>query len=223
MDDTQQQIQISLPSPAKLFTPGVIILLILLIAGWVLSAAAPDFTAGVLAISVSGVLHGKVWQLVTYPFAGDLLVNIFFDGLMIIFAGSSIEREWRTASFLLLWIVISIVCGLLWVAVNLAIGSNYIGFGALGCIYGLIAVMGLLFRDRRFFLFFIVIEAKYLVLILIAIGVIVNISMPINLIWISGALVGYLYVKLRWSLASRSPTRKQAVKQSRGNNFVDID
>ncbi|MFA5251420.1 MAG: rhomboid family intramembrane serine protease [Phycisphaerae bacterium] len=223
MYETQQQIQISLPPPTQLFTPGVIILLILLIAGWALFEAAPDFAAGVLAISASGVLHGKVWQLVTYPFAGDLLINIFFNGLMIIFAGSSIEREWRTASFFLLWVVISIMCGLIWVAVNAATGNNFIGFGASGCIYGLIAVMGLLFRDRRFFLFIAVVEAKYLVLILIAIGIVMNISTPINLIWISGTLFGYLYVKLRWSLASRGARRNKVVKQSRCNNFVDID
>jgi membrane associated rhomboid family serine protease len=223
MYETQQQVQISLPSPTQLFTPGVIIILILLIAGGVLSAVAPGFAAGVFAVSASNVLHGKVWQLVTYPFVSDSLINSFFSGLMIIFAGSAIEREWRTASFLLLWIVISIVCGLLWVVINLATGNDFVGIGASAGIYGLIATMGLLFRDRRFFVFVATIESKYLVLILIAIGILMNISTPINLIWISGALVAYAYVKLRWSLASRGFRRNQAVNQSRSNSFVDID
>ena len=105
----------------------------------------------------------------------------------------------------------------------MVIGSDFAGTGASGCVYGLIATIGLLFRGQRFFVFFAVVESKYLVLILIAIGILMNISTPINFIWISGALVAYIYVKLRWSIASSGFARKRAVKQSGYNGFVDID
>jgi len=122
---------------------------------------------------------------------------MIFSGLIVLFVGSAIEREWRTASFVLLWLVISVGCGLLWVIVNLLTGNNFIGMGASGCTYGLIATMGLLFRGRRFFMFFVTVDSRYLVLILIAIGILMNIATPINLVWISGALaVSYTHLTL---------------------------
>lgn len=219
----QTQTQVTLPSPTKLFTPGVITILVLLIAGILLSRFAPGFTIGFLALSAQSVLHGQLWQLVTYPFVGGSPMSLIFSGLMVLMLGSAIEREWRTASFLLLWLVISATCGLLWVIVNLLTGNNFIGMGASACTYGLITTMGLLFRGRRFFMFFATVESRYLVLILIAIGILMNIATPINLVWISGALVAYGYIKLRWSMASKSSKDVSSVEQRRANGFVDID
>ncbi|MCK4825382.1 hypothetical protein KA005_57070, partial [bacterium] len=87
----------------------------------------------------------------------------------------------------------------------------------------LIATMGLLFRGRRFFMFFATIEARYLVLILIAIGILMNIATPINLVWISGALVAYVYIKLRWRMASQSQRDIPSAEQRRHGDFVDVD
>ena len=218
-----QQTQISFPSPTKLFAPGVITILVLLIAGILLSTFAPGFTTGFLALSARNVVHGRIWQLVTYPFVSNSPMNLVFSGLMVLFVGSAIEREWKTASFLVLWMVISAACGLLWVIVNLLTGNNFIGMGASACTYGLITTMGLLFRGRRFFMFFATVESRHLVLILIAIGILMNIATPINLVWISGALVAYLYIKLRWSMASKSRRSIPSVEQKRSNGFVDID
>jgi membrane associated rhomboid family serine protease len=221
--ETTGQMQLTFPSPAKLFRPGVTTIIVLLAAGILLSTFSRDFMMSFLAISAQNVLRGKIWQLVTYPFASDSAVNLVFSGLMVLFVGSVIEQEWRTASFLLLWLVTSVGCGLLWVVVNLFTGNNFAGMGASGCTYGLIATMGLLFRGRRFFMFFIAVPSQYIVLILIVIGVITNLAQPINLVWISGALIAYLYVKLRWYLASQNRGSRQLSKQKLHRNFVDID
>lgn len=221
--ETTGQMQSTFPSPAKLFRPGVTTIIVLLAAGILLSTFSRDFMMSFLAISAQNVLRGKIWQLVTYPFASDSAVNLIFSGLMVLFVGSVIEQEWRTASFLLLWLVTSMGCGLLWVVVNLFTGNNFAGMGASGCTYGLIATMGLLFRGRRFFMFFIAVPSQYIVLILIVIGVITNLAQPINLVWISGALIAYLYVKLRWYLASQNRGSRQPAVQKLHRNFVDID
>jgi membrane associated rhomboid family serine protease len=220
---TTGQTQMTFPSPTKLFTPGVTAIIILLIAGMLLSLFAGDFIINFFALSSQNVLHGRIWQLVTYPFASGSPINVIFSCLIILFAGSAVEREWRTASFVLLWLVTSVGCGLLWIIVNLLTGNNFIGIGASGCTYGLIATMGLLFRGRRFFMFFVTVDSRYLVLILIAIGILTNIATPINLVWISGALVAYAYIKLRWRMASQSQGSVPPVKQRRTGDFVDID
>ena len=217
------QTRISFPSPTKLFTPGVTALIVLMIAGLLLSMFAPGFTSGFLALTAQNVVRGRVWQLVTYPFVNGSPINLVFSGLMVLFIGSAIEREWRTASFLLLWLVISVGCGLLWIIVNLLTGNNFLGMGASGCTYGLFATMGLLFRGRRFFMFFATIESRHLVLILIAIVILMNITSPINLVWISGALVAYIYVKLLWRRPSQSHRSVKSVDQRRSGSFVDVD
>ena len=220
---TTGQTQMTFPSPTKLFTPGVTAIIVLLIAGMLLSMFAPGFTASFLAISAQNVLHGRIWQLVTYPFASGSPMNLIFGGLMVLFAGSAVEREWRTNSFILLWLVVSVGCGLLWVIVNLLVGRDFIGMGASGCTYGLIATMGLLFRGRRFFMLIATIGVRFLVLILIAIGILMNIAMPINLVWVSGALVAYIYIKLRWRMASQSHRSIPSVERRRPGDFVDVD
>ena len=217
-----QQTRMVFPSPAKLFTPGVTAILVLLIIGILLSTFAPGFTTDILALSARSVSHGMIWQLVTYPFVNCSPMSLIFSGLMVLMLGSAIERQWRTASFLLLWLVISSTCGLLWVIVNLLTGNNFIGMGASGCTYGLIATMGLLYRGRRFFMF-VSVDARTMVLILMVIGILMNIATPINLVWIFGALIAYGYIKLRWAMAVKSSKNISSTQQKRATGFIDID
>jgi len=137
-----QGMQTILPSPQKMLTPGVTGVLILSVAGFLAFATAPTFTASALGLSTGSVLRGRIWQLLTYPFVYDSLVNLVFSGLVILFVGSAIERKWRTASFLWLWLVVSVSCGILWVLINLVMGGNAIGTGAAACSYGFLATMG---------------------------------------------------------------------------------
>lgn len=154
MADFEQRIELAIPSPRKLFTPAVVTILLLLIAGFTLIYYAPQFTLRYLALSLEGIKQGKVWQLITYPFFDSCGITLVFDGLLILFIGSAIEREWRTGAFVLLWLIVSVVCGLIWIAVNALLGRNFIGIGSASCAYGLIAVFGLLYRKRRFLAFF---------------------------------------------------------------------
>jgi len=217
-----QQTRMVFPSPAKLFTPGVTAILVLLIVGILLLTFAPGFATGFLALSPQSVLHGMIWQLVTYPFVNCSAMGLIFSGLMVLMLGSAIERQWGTASFLLLWLVVSLACGLLWVVINLITGNNFVGMGASGCTYGLIATMGMLYRGRRFFMF-VSVDARTMVLIIMVIGVLMNLATPINLIWLLGALVAYGYIKLRWAMAAKSRGHISSKQQRRATGFIDID
>ena len=218
-----QQMQVALPSPRKLFTPGVTGILIFSIVGFLIFAFAPGFAANVLGISAAGLRRGFVWQVVTYAFIHGSPMNLVFNGMVILFVGSVIEREWRTASFLSLWFVVSIVCGLFWGGVGLVTGGSVVGMGATACCYGFISTMGLLYRGQRFFVFFATVEAQHLALILIAIGIILNIMTPIALTWIAGALVAYVYVKAHWSHTRQGLPRSRPHDSGPGGRFVDID
>jgi len=217
-----QEMRMALPSPQKLLTTGVIIILVLLVAGFLGFALGGMAVGRALALSPLAVLHGKIWQLVTYPFLNGP-VGLLCNGMVVLFFGSAIEREWRTASFLLLWLVVTVVCGLLWMLLNLLMGYSMAGAGANVGGYGLIAAFGLLFRGQRFFAFFGTLEAQHLAIGLVVIGVILSLPDPITLVWVAGALVAYVYAKARWSLRAR-PTVRPGLQRSGGKGqFVDID
>lgn len=218
-----QQTQVAFPSPRRLFTPGVTAILILSIVGFLIFILAPGFASSVLGVTAGGIRRGMVWQVVTYPFVNASPMNLVFNGMVILFVGSAIEREWRAASFISLWLVVSVTCGLLWVGVGFVTGSAMVGMGATACCYGFISTMGLLHRGQRFFVFFATVEAQHLALILIAIGVILNIMTPITLVWIAGALVAYLYVKAHWSHARKGAGSFRPHSTGGGGRFVDID
>lgn len=220
---TIYQPQTGFSSPTKIFTPAVTSILVLSILGLILTMLMPDFATKFLALSGRGLLHGMIWQLVTYVFVNSMPINFIFSALMILFIGSAIERQWRTASFIALWLVISVICGLLWVLLSLILGVNYIGTGAGACTYGLLAIFGILNRGKRISIFMATLEAQYLVLIFIAVGIILNIVQPIGLIWVSGALVAYLYIKLLWKMSEKSAALNNLSASGRRGRFVDID
>ncbi len=220
-----QEIKLALPTPEKLFTRGVTIIVALLVAGFLALSFSPGAVSGALALSPWGVLHGKIWQIVTYPFLNGT-VGLVCNGLTVLFIGSAIEREWRTASFLWLWLFVSVACAILWILLNLLMNISVAGSGAGACSYGIIAVMGVLFRRRRFLFFFATLEAQHIAIGLIAIGVILSFAVPpvpIALVWVSGALVGYLYLKARWSLMARPAARPRGGRSGGKGQFVDID
>lgn len=218
-----QQMQLVLPSPKKLFTPGVTGLLVASIVGFLVFAFAPGFALNVLGVSADGVFSGRLWQVVTYAFVQDSAMMLVFNCIVILFIGSTIEREWRTASFLALWFVVSVACGLLWAVVTLIAGMTVIGVGATACCYGFIGTMGLLHRGTRFFFFFTTLEAQHLALILIGVGILLNIMTPITLVWVAGALVAYVYVKAHWSHMRKGMIHSRPRHTEQRGSFVDID
>ncbi len=223
MADFETRMQLAFPAPRKLFTPAVTTIIILMIAGWAIIKYAPNFTANWLAVSSQGLLGGRVWQLLTYSFVNGCPWNLIFNGLVVLFIGSNIEREWRTGPFVVMWLVVSVTCGVIWFLVNLAGPWNFFGIGTDACGYGIIGTFGLLFRRKRFLALFWSVEAQYIAWLLIGIGLVLGIAQPITWIWVAGALVAYIYVKIRWRIQSNSMYNRPAAVEGRRDGFVDVD
>jgi membrane associated rhomboid family serine protease len=223
MSDFERRVELAMPSAAKIFTPAVTAIIVLMIIGFALVHHAQEFTLGYLTLNPQTFLPVRLWQLITYSFINLCPWSLIFNGFVVLFIGSAIEREWRTRSFVVLWLVVSTICGAVWLAVNLAGGWNYIGTGTGACVYGLIATFGLVLRRQRFLALFWSVEAQHLALILIGIGLVVGIAEPITWIWVGGAAVAYFYVKLRWRLASDTGRGGGGGAGFRPGSFVDID
>jgi hypothetical protein len=62
-------------------------------------------------------------------------------------------------------------------------------------------------------------EAQYVVLILVAIGLVLGIPQRITWIWVAGAGVGYLYLKVIWRLREGFSSGGRPVESAR---FKDL-
>ena len=193
--DGDRQVQMALPTPAQVLTPGVVTLLVLMILGYALCALWGE-ASNALILAPNGLSLAQPWRLVSYALV-DGICGLVMSGLIVLFLGSAMEREWRTRSFLLFSAVVVIACALLWVGVGTVMGARWPpGNGAQALSYGLIAAFGILHRKRRYFVFFWTMEAQHIAWLLIGIGLLASISSPPLLVWVAGAAVAYAYIKL---------------------------
>jgi membrane associated rhomboid family serine protease len=128
--------------------------------------------AGSLALVPEQVLHGRVWQVVTYMFLHGNLAHIFFNMLALWMFGTELERRWGTPFFVRYYFATGIAAALSTIVFSLvpiAMTARlyYTGtIGASGAIYGLLLAYGLTFPDRPLLLFLLFpVPAKYAVMI----------------------------------------------------------
>ena len=186
-----------------------------------LGALAPALAANLVAVFslLPGlVLHGYVWQLLTYSFIHAGVLGTALEMLSLWFLGSFLEQNHGGRWVGELYFVSVFGAGLTAVLLALAtqrggiLGDGGFAFtGSFGGIFGLLIVFAVIYGDLEFTLFPlpIAIKAKYLVAVymLIAIANLFGASRAYALAQLGGALAGYLYVRFaprRGGLSARS-------------------
>lgn len=187
--------------------------LVLLCAGVYLSqviarALAPQLYPYVeiyLGLVPTLVLHGYLWQVVTYSFLhgspGHLLVNM----LMLWMFGSQEEEDWGPERFLEFYLFCVVGAALVTMVVAYSslpgLSPRTVTIGASGGVYGILIAFGMLYGDREIFLFPfpISLRAKYLVGILIFLVVIATFQPSqggvANFAHLGGLFFGFVYIK----------------------------
>src|ERR1043166_416749 len=151
-------------------------------AAFVVSLLAPRLGFGAaigwLALTPYAVTHRfAIWQLVTYLFLHSGFFHIFFNMWALWMFGGELERAWGSRRFAFYYFLTGIGAGL--TVVLLSPFSINPTLGASGAIYGLLLAYGLLFPDRMILFFFLFpIPAKYCVMIMGAIELLSELSMP---------------------------------------------
>ncbi len=174
-----------------------------------LGALAPALAANavaVFALSPALVLHGYLWQLVTYSFIHTGVLGTALELLSLWFLASFLETNHGSRWVGELYFVSVFGAGLTAVLLSALTERSGVmeagGFaftGAFGGIFGLLIVFAVLYGDLQFTLFPlpIAIKAKYLVAVymLIAIANVFGASRAYALAQLGGALAGFLYVR----------------------------
>jgi membrane associated rhomboid family serine protease len=153
------------------------------------------------------VLEGRIWQVVTYMFLHGNIGHILFNMLALWMFGTELERLWGTRAFLRYYGVVGVAA-----AVSTILVSSLAPFaartfytttiGASGAIYGLLLAYGLLFPNRPIMLYFVFpIPAKYFVMILGAIALLMSVSDSgggvAHITHLGGLVAGYVLLRGR--------------------------
>jgi membrane associated rhomboid family serine protease len=110
-----------------------------------------EFFPGYLPLSVEGLEHGFVWQLLTYQFMHEGWLHLFLNSWVIYFFGRELEEMLGGKKFLALMFSSGIVGGLFQILTAL-LWPQYFGgavVGASACGFGLIAAFALMFPERE--------------------------------------------------------------------------
>lgn len=191
----------------------------------------PNFLQGPpLALRVDQLLHGYVWQLVTYQFLHGGFLHVLLNCWALFVFGREVEMAIGRKPFLALYLLSGVVGGLLQVFYTLPWPSHF-GIPTVGAsagVFGLVAAFASLFPNRTLtiLLFFVIplrIRAKNLLVIsgLIAIfGILFPGGSVAHAAHLGGMLVGMFGVRRIGDWLTRLPKRSPGPKNRR--RFIEI-
>jgi membrane associated rhomboid family serine protease len=169
-----------------------------------------DVAFYVLSLVPQWVMHGAIWQLVTYSFLHVGLFHILFNMLALWMFGAQLESDWGYRKFLEFYFFCVVGAALTTIAVSytglggITPATNTVG--ASGGVLGILMAFGLIYGEQEIMLFPIPlsIRAKYFVAGLVFIELIsaINSAGPgrardiAYVAHLGGLLFGFLYVKV---------------------------
>jgi membrane associated rhomboid family serine protease len=193
------------------FTRTVKTLVITCLAIWLVMFILTRSGFGVVSATVDAyfaltpalVMHGYVWQLITYSFLHASLGHVFFNMLSLWMFGSRLEQDWGRQRFLEFYLFCVIGGALCTIAVSyagiLGMDPRVPTVGASGGIFGLLVAFGILYSRMRVYIYGIFpIEARWLAIIWVGLAAYAALASTGNINEIAhlgGALFGYIYLK----------------------------
>ncbi len=204
----------------------LVIVNVLVFLGEIIVGRASNFPiTAYFALSVEGLGHGFVWQLLTYQFMHGGWLHLLLNCWAIYVFGREVENTLGRKSFLTLYFASGIVGGLLQTLAGLLLGGRFAApvVGASAGAFGLVAAFAVLYPERplMLLLFFIIpvnMRAKFLLLfsaLLAGVGLLAAADNVAHAAHLGGMLTGILYIRyaIHWHLpqfkrASPPPARR---------------
>jgi len=181
---------------------------------WLILERAMQTTAAYVAyvfwLRPEAVIHGALWQLVTYSFFHyGSLFQILFNMLALWMFGATLESEWGSRRFVELYLFGAIGAALAAVALAyIGGGSTFFQFlginpetsitSASGAVYAVMVAFAVLHGDQEFMMFPLpfMIRAKYLVAIAVFISLAATFQgFGSSVAQLGGAFFGWVYVR----------------------------
>ena len=202
---------------SQLVLANVAVFFLLLLVGFAAPRAGLTI-ATYFSLTPALLLHGWIWQLVTYSFLNAGVLHVALNMLTLWFIGSYLEGSkggrWLLELYFLCVIGGAIVGSLLSFTHVFRSSPLATTSGADAALFGLLAAFAVLFGDLEMYMFPlpVAIKAKYLVIVymLIEIALLLSGGPPLAyFVILSGALAGFLF-------ARRAPRRGVSSAVSEG-------
>ncbi len=192
------------------FTPAVVVLLaantgiflLMELLGLVQLPGADRWIFDHFALVPVEVLHGRIWQIVTYSFLHAGFWHWFGNMLGIWMFGSAFEGSWGTRRFTELFSFGVVGAALTTIALSYTVLGNprVPTVGASGGVFAILIAFGIVFAENEIMIipFPVMIKAKYFVAILIVIELAFSMGGGGNVAYVAhlgGLFFGYVYVK----------------------------
>jgi membrane associated rhomboid family serine protease len=213
---------------------ATVALLMVNVVAFILQKSAEEFTAipvnGWFALSVAGLQHGYVWQLITYQLMHGGIIHLLLNCWAIYIFGREVEETLGRNIFLTLYFVSGIIGGLFQGLAGVLLHGAYAVpvVGASAGAFGLVAAFASLYPERplMLLLFFIIpvnMRAKFLLLfsgILTVLGLVWPVDNIAHAAHLGGMLAGIVFVRYaiywhwRWPRfrSSQTPPLRPLVK-----------
>lgn len=162
------------------------------------------------------IVHGAIWQVVTYAFLHAGLFHLLFNMLTLWMFGSQFEIDWGRKQFLEFYFFCVVGAALTSIVVGYAGMAAYHAWeapllrsmasltiiptvGASGGIFGILLAYGILYGNREILLWFVLpIKAKYLVaafIFIALVGALGDSGGVANFAHLGGAFFGWIYLR----------------------------
>jgi membrane associated rhomboid family serine protease len=186
----------------KLILANLAVFFALAVLAWV-TPEAEAFLRIHLSLEPAAVARGEFWQLFTYSFLQNGILDILFGMLTLWFTGALLEgaygSRWLTELYFVSAIGGAVFASVISFTHLLGMRPDVLGSSAWAGIFGLLIAIAIFFGEQEFLLFFVLrIKAKYMVAIYILIALAILLKERDSfgaLLQLAGAGAGYLYVK----------------------------
>ncbi len=157
-------------------------------------------------IPVFVILKKTYWQFFTYQFIHGSFSHLFFNMFALFIFGVPVERKIGTKEFILYYLLIGTVCGILSFITYSVFGLYYVNLvGASGAIFAVLLLYAVLFPNSVIYLWAVIpIPAPILILVYAVIellsifGASDNVAHSTHFI---GLIAGWLYIRIRFGVS----------------------
>src|SRR5664279_4735346 len=207
---------------------ATVVLLMVNVVAFIVQSAVERFsnipTNEWFALSVEGLRHGYVWQLLTYQFMHGGWLHLLLNCWAIYLFGREVEETLGRNIFLTLYFTSGVIGGLFQALAGVLLGSRFAVpvVGASAGAFGLVAAYAALYPERplMLLLFFIIpvsMRAKFLLLfsaLLTVAGLVFPMDNIAHAAHLGGMITGIVFVRYaiywhwHWPRLSRTPSNR---------------
>jgi membrane associated rhomboid family serine protease len=198
-------------------TSLIVLVVVVFIVQNVVQEVRPDIISKYFALSIPGLKHGYVWELVTFqflhaPIAEGGILHLLGNLFTIYVIGRPVEEAVGKSNWLKLYLSSGIVGGMVQMLAGLLWSSRFGGGGVVGAsagAFGLVAAFATLFPHRPLSVFFLPFEFRARTLLWLSIGfsvfgmLFLTSSQVAYCAHLGGILTGWFYI--RWLTQIHTP------------------